>query len=329
MRVPDFLAGRKVRCPKCSGVSDVPSSGVAAASPTGQPQHQPVQGSGEAEVQVRARKPAPVPAPEVEDAEVEDAEVEDAEEIDEPPRPIRSKSREAISARPLRQTPPPEADDEDEEEEESAPRPRPRRFKRRRRRHKTSSSGNGRAWLWIRYVALAVIYIAVGGGFSIHMIATGHLGEWVVDVISWAIMMPISVILFFISMFIGSAIAGGIDFGDVRTAIPKAFFLLAPINAFYAMFQWYIGFFMAAPIWIFGLIFLFELDVWESWFMVVINWFLNVGANVLTVLIVVAMIHGAKMDKDKESIEKLDDDPINAAFEMQKAPPKENQRLRR
>ena len=75
--------------------------------------------------------------------------------------------------------------------------------------------------------------------------------------------------------------------------------------------------------------FSFELDIWESWFMVVINWFLNVGANVLTVLIVIAMLHGAEMERDKASPDKLDDDPIGAAFQMQKDPPMGNQRLRR
>jgi hypothetical protein len=189
--------------------------------------------------------------------------------------------------------------------------------------------GSGRAWFWVRWVVAAGVYIIIGSAIAIHMVATGHVEELIFDAISWAVMMPISLFLFFISMFIGSAIAGGIDFGDVRTAIPKAIFLLAPINAFYALFQWYIGFFAAAPFWIFGLMFLFELDIWESWFMVVINWFLNVGANVLTVLIVIAMLHGAEMERDKASPDKLDDDQIGAAFQIQKDPPKGNQRLRR
>ena len=326
LQVPDNLAGRKVRCPKCRGVADVipyPAGSPAAAVPApvaAEDKGSPRFRADQDEVRVRARKPAPVPEPEVEDAE----EVEER-----PARPIRSGSRrqEAISTRPLRRNEP--TDVEDEEEKAAREASRPRRFKRRRRRPQRSSSGSGRAWFWVRWVVAAGIYIVIGSGIAIHMVATGHVEELIFDAISWAVMMPISLFLFFISMFIGSAIAGGIDFGDVRTAIPKAIFLLAPINAFYALFQWYIGFFAAAPFWIFGLMFLFELDIWESWFMVVINWFLNVGANVLTVLIVIAMLHGAQMERDKSSPDPLDDDPIGAAFQMQKDPPKGNQRLRR
>jgi hypothetical protein len=267
------------------------------------------------EVRVRARKSAPI----------SEAEVEDAEEVEVPvSRPARSSSRreEAVSTRPLRRSEPTDADEEDEEEA----RPRPRRFKRRRpprRRRERSSSEPGRAWGWVRWVAAAVVYVLVGAGISIHMIATGHLEEWIMDAIKWVIIMPVSLVVFFISMFVGSAIAGGIDFGDIRTAIPKAIFLLAPINLCLVLFSFYIGSFMSLPFWIFGLILLFDLDVWESWFMIVINWFLNSGLVFLLGFIIVAMMHGAWIEKDKDSLEKFDE-PVGAAIEMQRPPPKGN-----
>jgi hypothetical protein len=265
------------------------------------------------EVRVRSRKPDPEPQKQVWE-ELEDR----------PSRPVRSKSRgdQAISARPLRESPPAELEDEEEEDDS----PRPRRFKRRRPRPKKPSSG--RAWFWVRWVVVAVLYIVIGSAISIHMVATGHTEELIRDAISWAIMMPVSVVLFFVSMFIGSAIAGGIDFGDVRTAIPKAFFLLAPINAFYAFFQWYIGFFAAAPFWIFGLMFLFELDVWESWFIIVINWFLNVGANLLIGLMVLAMLfHAVTLDKEPPPADDFGNGQIEAPAE--KPPPDIQKRPRR
>src|SRR6202022_1097593 len=54
LRVPDNLAGRKVKCPKCAGVADVPASDSRVEQP------QPVmQSSAEAEeVGVRAPSPA-------------------------------------------------------------------------------------------------------------------------------------------------------------------------------------------------------------------------------------------------------------------------------
>jgi hypothetical protein len=316
LRVPDDLAGRKVRCPKCAGVADVPASDISALSRVEQPQPQPVmQSSTEAEeVRVRARRPAPIPEPEV----------EDAEEVEESPRPARSKSREAISARPLRQTPPPEADDEDQAEEASTP--RPRRFKRRRRRRREKTVlGN---WRWIRWAVAIVFYLLVGGGLTVHMIATGHFLEWLAYAIEWAVMMPITMGLFFASMFIASAISGGIDFGDLFTAIPKAFFLLAPMNLIGVVLNLYLGVFVNFSFLVFGLIVLFELDVWEAKFMIIIYMFLAIGAKLLIVLLVISMIHGAQMEMDKNS-----PDDMDGQFDVpaQKAPnlPKSRKELRR
>jgi hypothetical protein len=105
---------------------------------------------------------------------------------------------------------------------------------------------------------------------------------------------------------------------DAKTAIPKAMFMLAPINLFYVLFNWYIASFMSLPFWIFGLILLFGLDVWESWFMIVVNWFLNIGANILLLLIVVSMIHGVATKEVKEAPDDFD----NGQFDVpaQKAP---------
>ncbi len=147
------------------------------------------------------------------------------------------------------------------------------------------------------------------------------------DGIGWAILMPVSVFLLIGSMFAASAIAGGIDFGDVRTAIPKAFFLLAPINFIGIVFPWYVSLFFTPPFWIIGLMVLYGLDLWETFFLMTINWFLSLGAKVLVVLIVIAMLHGAQMEKDKLAPDELEDQQIGVPF--QKDPPKSNQRLRR
>src|SRR5216683_3676138 len=160
LRVPDNLAGRKVRCPKCSGVADVPTTDIGAVSRIEQPQPQPVmQSSAEAEeVRVRSRRPAPVPEPEVEDAE----EVEKR-----PPRPVRSPPRraEAISTRPLRRNEPTDADDEDEEEAREVP--RPRRLKRRKRKGLSRRSSPG-SYGFVWWLVAGGIYLAVGAGVSFY-----------------------------------------------------------------------------------------------------------------------------------------------------------------
>src|SRR6266478_4559728 len=175
LRVPDNLAGRKVRCPKCSGVADVPTTDIGAVSRVEQPQPQPVmQSSAEREeVRVRARRPAPV------------SEVEDAEELEErPPRPVRSPSRRegAISTRPLRRNEPTDADDEDVEEAREVP--RPRRLKRRNRKGPSRRSSPG-SYGFVWWLVAGGIYLAVGAGVSFYKVAKGEVFELMMDGIGW------------------------------------------------------------------------------------------------------------------------------------------------
>ena len=123
---------------------------------------------------------------------------------------------------------------------------------------------------------------------------------------------------------LGSAIAGGIDFGDAFTAIPKALFLLAPINFIYVVLPGMVSFFVALPFWIAGLILLYGLDVWEAKFIIVINWLLGKGAGILIFLMVLALMYGATMDKDKGSLDDSGDDPmaVPAQRDMPKMPPR-------
>src|SRR5262245_15330551 len=115
LRVPDDLAGRKVRCPKCRGVADVVSSPVSVPAAASQalvqeksnPAPAPRPTPDPQEVRVRARKPTPPPEPEV----------EYAEEVEEKPvKPVRSRSRreEAISTRPVRHNDATRIEDEEE-----------------------------------------------------------------------------------------------------------------------------------------------------------------------------------------------------------------------
>jgi hypothetical protein len=277
-----------------------------------------MQASGKPEeVRVRAQKPAPIPEP-----EVEDAEIEDAEEIEEAPRPVRSKSRQVISARRLGRASPPETDDE--EEEEPAPRPRPRRFKRRKRPRPKSTTP--RSYRWVGWVVVSVIYLLAAGGLTIHMIISGHTFELVVHAIEWAILMPVTLVIFFVSMFISSAIAGGIDFGDVKTAIPKALFLLAPVNFINVLLFGWAGFFLTLPVMVIGFIILFGLDLWEARFVVLINWILIRGALFLINLTAALIIRGPAMPQNDFKHD-FDDQRLQAPG--QKAPRDPQQWLRR
>jgi len=325
LQVPDYLAGRKVRCPKCRGVADVgpllagaPPASLAAPAMAAEDKASPRRRPDSDKVRVRARKPAPVPEPEMEDAE---------EVPDRPRRPTRSSSRreEAISTRPIRRNEATETE-EDEEEEEVA---RTRRFKRRKQRRpkRRSSPAN---WSFIWWLVIGGIYLAAGAGISYYKVATGETFELIMGAVGWAVLMPISVFILIGSMMAASAIAGGIDFGDLRTAIPKAFFLLAPINFLVIVCPWYVHMFFTPLFWIFGLIILFGLDLWETFFLMTINWILSYGAKVLVILMVVALIFGQiskDLGKDKASPDDPGDDQMAAP--VQKDPPKLPSRLRR
>jgi hypothetical protein len=253
------------------------------------------------EVGIRIRKPASANDPANADW------LEDGEEVEETASPVRTKSRrgEAISARP--QGRPPAVELEDEEEEKA---PRPRKFKSRKRKliKKRSPGGLG----FIRWVVASVVYVLVGAGTAAHMIYKGHVEELILHSVEWAILMPVTVVIFVGSMFIGSAIAGGIDFGDARWAIPKALYILAPVNFLYVMLPGFLGFLLGLPFWIGSLMLLFDLEVWEAKFIIVINWILGRVAMFLIVLITLSMLHGMEMRENEDlKSDGLGDDQMN------------------
>jgi hypothetical protein len=304
-------------------VADVVSSPVSlptAAAPAlvqakSSPAPAPKPIPGPEEIRIRARKPPPHPEPDI----------EDAEELEEQPvKPARSRSRreEAISTRPVGRN----GTDTEEEEEEVKGVRRPRRFKRRRRKEPQRSLIPG-GWGFIRWVAVTMVYGFIGTGYAAYMMTHDHVADLVVNAVLWGVLMPVGLVIFVASMFIGSAIAGGIDWGDALTAIPKAIYLLIPINFIYVVFPGMVAFLFALPFWIAGLILLFGLDVWEAKFIIVINWLLGKGAGMLIFLIVIAMLHGAQMDKEKDSSNDPGDDQMGAPF--QKDPSKTKLRLRR
>ncbi len=325
LRVPDFLAGRKVKCPKCGGVADVglASDGAASLAPS-------VPGTGAEEglrplpeseqVHIRVRQPPPLLEPDVEDAEI----------VEDPPSPpVRSKSRreEAISTRPVRRNESTQPDD-DEDDGEVEKASRPRSFKRRKRRRPIRKSTTPRSYRWVGWAVAGVFYLVVATSLIVHMVVTGHTTELILHGVEWALLMPVALVIFVASMFISSAIGGGIDFGDFRLAIPKALFLLAPVNLINVLLFGWVGFIFTLPVLVIGVILLFGLDPWEAKFVVIINWILTRGALFLTNLIAALIIRGpVNIDKVRNSPDDFGDEQMEAP--MQKAPPNLKGRLGR
>jgi hypothetical protein len=91
-------------------------------------------------------------------------------------------------------------------------------------------------------------------------------------IIAFAILLAISVVILIISMFITSALGGGVEFGEVHIVLAKAIPLLIVI-ALLELVPF--GVFLAIPVWWFGLMLLFRLDFWEVRTLVFVNWGLN------------------------------------------------------
>jgi hypothetical protein len=98
-------------------------------------------------------------------------------------------------------------------------------------------------------------------------------------VLAMVVLLPVSTAILILSMFISSAAGGGIDFGDARIVIPKAAALLFVINTINLSPCGPMGAALTFPIWLFGLMSLFKLDLWETRMLFLVNWILNFVAR--------------------------------------------------
>jgi hypothetical protein len=205
---------------------------------------------------------------------------------EEPPR--RKAPRQKVTTAPA---PAPAGGLESEEAEE----PRPRRKKRRRR--KQESAGGVPTWVW--WVGGAFAAVAATVALFLVGILTGGIKLNAIFILVYlAVMLPVSTVILIISMFVSSWLGGGIEFGEAHVVIPKAFFLLLVINLVGLLTGssgvGSMGYAVTFPIWLIGLMKLFDLDLWETRFLMAINWVLNFLANyALTMILFHAVTHGA------------------------------------
>jgi hypothetical protein len=300
LRVHDVYAGRKAKCPKCGEIVIVPGRAAQAAhaprlaevAASKRREEEPVVRSANKQER-RKRAVASVQK----SAREKDGVILDA--ISSPDEP---KARQAPVYSPKRPAAPSQeiAGDDALEPDVSEEIPRPKRRKRKRPKPQAASLFGNDSPTYLRWVIALAAYGACGMAIVGWMIASGQVVPLLFGGILWCVMMVLSVAILIVSMFISSALAGGIDYGDFFTAIAKSFFLLAPINLLSLLSLEGLGFlrwFLVLPIWVFGLMALFSLDFWEARFLIFINWFLNLGAKVLLFMLV-ASIFQARMTKD-------------------------------
>jgi hypothetical protein len=264
---PDNMAGRQVNCHVCDAQFVAPG----AAGPVA------VANGGSRTVQEQRISATPSPK---RDAVMDVEPVESVEPV-EPVRKPRAEREERVSAsrpKPAKSQKPDESkmlsadveiidDAADVEAAEAVDEEgKPRKKKRKKKRKKAESFP---AWVWW----LVAGGVGIVGMFTFLLVLIIGLKQSALGyVVALAIMMPVSMVLMVVSMFITSALGGGVDFGDARVAIPKAAALLFVINAINVSPCGIGGYWITLPIWIFGLIVLFKLDVWEAVMMFLLNW---------------------------------------------------------
>ncbi|HEV3262361.1 MAG TPA: hypothetical protein VG013_36255 [Gemmataceae bacterium] len=119
------------------------------------------------------------------------------------------------------------------------------------------------------------------------------------------IMVPVGFVVLIISFVLASKFGGGIDFGPVSMAIPKAFILLLASTLSESFdLPFFVDSAVLLVIWVVGLLVLFHLDPWETWFVIIMNWILLKAAffAVIMFMLMVAT-HGGK------TLQKQDDNP--------------------
>jgi hypothetical protein len=87
------------------------------------------------------------------------------------------------------------------------------------------------------------------------------------------VMLGLSTLTLVFSMIVASRLAGGIDFGPAQVVFPKAAGLLLVVTAVNYVDC---GVFLAGPVWFFGLMYLFHLDLPQTRTLTKVNWGMNV-----------------------------------------------------
>ncbi len=233
LKVPDNMAGREVRCPRCAATFSAPDDERADAA------------------DVRPAAPSRRT----------------------PPKGVQV----GTSERP--------ASSEGGPGQETAAAPPPRKKKRRKRQQEPALPG------WLKKLLIGGA-CAIALFIAVVVLLMGMKRDAAAYFVVVLVMLPISTGILILAMYISSALGGGIDFGDARVVIPKAMALIFVINLIGLV---PFGFLFTFPVWLFGLMSLFKLDLWETRVLVTVNWILNFVARwAVLAIIFSAMGHMAE-----------------------------------
>jgi hypothetical protein len=261
LHAPDRLAGRKAKCGSCGSIVVVNEVSIPEA------------------IVVSSRRARIKPKPPAQEEEPEWAVPVDAESVPHESG-VAPEENEIVDAEP--------AEIADAEPAEDDPAPvgeRRRRKRRKKKRHgqPTDTTSHGTAiWWGISIGVLTAITLPLA-------IYVGNLGDVVHYAICIAVMLPVSLVVLIVSMFATSYFGGGVDFGEIQTAIPKALLLLFVMNFVAVVLPWWAGFIFGFPLFFILVLVLFHLDFWEAGFLSFANSQLN---QLIFIFAIAALLHG-------------------------------------
>lgn len=174
--------------------------------------------------------------------------------------------------------------------------PAARHLERRSQQRPTHGTAGMSSWLrWAFGLGGYVLFLLCAG-----LLATlaGH-GQAVLDYGSrLAVMVPLSTTLLIGSMFLCSAVLGGVAFGEARVVILKTVSLTLLVSSLGQLPLDRIVVYALMPpltflVWRFGVMFLFDLDFTEARILIFLNWVFNTIVQTVFLHIMIAgLLHG-------------------------------------
>ncbi len=92
------------------------------------------------------------------------------------------------------------------------------------------------------------------------------------NLLSFFLLLGLGTLTLVFSMIVASRLAGGIDFGPASIVIPKGAALLAVVSAINYVDC---GLLLAGPVWLFGLMYLYDLGYRQARILTQVNWGMN------------------------------------------------------
>jgi hypothetical protein len=148
---------------------------------------------------------------------------------------------------------------------------RPTRKKKKKRRVLERRESVSHAWIWWWGSLAAAIILTVAALISMSQSGYPKLASYCALRLSFAL--PISTIVFAVSMLLSNWMGAGVELVEFSTLIPKSLLLVLLANLVNLMPC--VGGWIALGVWFIGGMVFFKLEAWETRVLVAFNWVLG------------------------------------------------------